>query len=511
MKRTRMTTFGVLIMVLALTVTGCGGAATNTATSKEKVLTVATNADAVTMDPQKTNDAASANVFQQIYNTLVDLTPDMKIKPSLATSWKQIDALTWQFDLRKGVKFQNGEELKASDVKFTFDRLLDPKNASPGSFVLNQVKETKVIDDYTVQVITKQPFAPILYNLTHVASSIINQKAVTEAGTNYGQNPIGTGPFKFVSWQKNSQINMVKFPDYWEGPAKLDKVVFRIIPENVTSIAELRSGGVDILFDLPPDQITQLANDKTITVDRAPSFTVRMLTFNNNEKPFNDPKVRQAVNYAINKEEIARVAYNGAADVATGPLSQAINFANKDLKGYPYDKAKAKALLAEAGYPNGLTTTLYLSNKDTDKKVATIIQAQLKEVGITTDQQVMEWGAFLDKTAKGTPMALLRWITVTGDADNGLYANFQSKNWGSGGNRSFYKNPQVDTLLDAGQTDVDPLKRAADYAKAQELIVQDAPWAFLDVEQSLIGVNKRVNGFINMPTRTYKLYSVSVQ
>lgn len=505
-----------LVLVAGLALAGCGGGQSSTgggsaASGKGNVLTVAQNADAVTLDPHKTNDHSSANVTEQIYNTLVDLTPDIKIKPSLAESWKQVNDTTWEFKLRKGVKFHNGEELKASDVKFTFDRLLDKKTAAPGAFVLNPVKETKVVDDYTVQIITNQPFAPILYNLTHVATSILNEKAVKEGGDNYGLHPVGTGPFKFVKWDKNSQIELAKNNDYFEGPAKLDKIVYRIIPESATALAEIRTGGVDMVMELPPEQVKQLESGQDVKVDKAPGFAVKYLSFDTREKPFNDPRVRQAINYAINKDEVVKGAYSGLATVANGPLSPAVNGAKKDLPGYGNDLEKAKQLLAEAGYPNGFESTLYLSNADLDKKIATITQAQLGKIGIKLNQQVMEWGAFLDKTGKGVPMFILSWITVTGDADNGMYALFHSKNFGGPGNRSFYKNEEVDKLLDAGQSETNPEKRQQDYFKAQELIVKDAPWAFLTVGQNVVGLNKRVQGFINMPTQTYKFYPVSVQ
>lgn len=507
-----------LILVFSVFLAACSNNSSNSATNgssstngKGKILTVAQNADAVTLDPHKTNDLSSANPMQQIYNTLVDLTPDMKVEPSLATEWKQIDDLTWEFTLRKGVKFHNGEELKASDVKFTFDRLIDPKTAAPGSFVMAPVKETKIIDDYKVQIITKQKFAPIIYNLTHVATSILNEKAVKEAGDNYGIKPVGTGPFKFVNWEKASKIEFTRNDDYFQGPAKLDGVVFRVIPESATSVAELQTGGVDVVLDLPPQHIKQFENNNTAQVLKDPSFAVKYLSFDLRQKPFNDPKVRQAINYAVNKEEIIKAAYQDTAVVSNGPLAPAINGAKKDLKGYEYNPEKAKQLLADAGLPNGFKSTIYLSDADIDNKIATILQEQLKKVGIEVTLQVMEWGAFLDKTAEGVPMFILSWITVTGDADNGMYALFHSKNSGAAGNRSFYTNPKVDELLDKGQAETNPDARVQDYHLAQEEIVKDAPWAFLTISQNIVGINKRVEGFVNMPTQNFKFYSVSLK
>lgn len=507
---------GIIPMVLSLTLilTACGGggtASTNSgANSSSKTLTISQQADAVTLDPHKTNDSASANPMCQIYDTLVQLDSSMKIQPDLATEWKQVDDLTWEFKLKSGVKFHNGEELKASDVKFTFDRLLDPKTASPGAFMLTALKEVKVVDDYTVRIVTKTKFAPILYNLTHIATAILNEKAVKEAGTSYGIKPVGTGPFKFVKWDKNSQIILEKNKDYFAGPAKLDKIVIRIIPESATAVSELRTGGVDMSLDLPPQYSNQFAASGDVILEKIPSFSLKYLGFDTRVKPFNDPKVRQAINLATDKDALIKIVYQGTAQQLMAPLPPKINGADPNLKGYGYDKGKAKQLLAEAGYPNGFNSTLYLSDKEIDSKIATVLQSQLKEVGINVDLQVIEWGAYLNKTAIGVPMYILSWTTVTGDADNGMYSLFNSKNFGSPGNRSFYKNEKVDTLLDAGRAETDDAKRVKDYQDAQKLILEDAPWDFLTVNEYLVGMNKRVKGFVQMPTTMFRYYTVSV-
>lgn len=513
MKRFMMKSAFILVIFSLLVLSACSGASESAQSGKaggSNTLTVAQNADAITLDPHKTNDHASANPMQQVYNTLVDLTPEMEVVPSLAESWEQVDDLTWQFKLRQGVKFHNGEELKASDVKFTYDRLLDPSTASPGAFLLEQVSEVKVVDDYTVEIISKEPFAPLIYNLTHVATGILNEKAVTEAGAQYGQKPVGTGPYKFVSWKKDSEILFEKYDDYFDGAPSVDKLVFRIIPESSTAVAELKTDGVDIMIDLPSQHISQFEKSDTVTVDRVPSFSVKYLSFNMQEKPFDDPKVRQAINYATDKEAIVKAAYQGTAVPATSPLAPGLNGFNDSLEGYPFNPEKAKELLAEAGYPDGFSSTLYISDADIDTKLGTILQSQLKKVGIDLNLQVMEWGAFLDETAKGVPMFVLSWTTVTGDADNGMYALFHSKNAGGPGNRSFYKSETVDQLLDNGRKEIDPDKRLTYYQQAQETIVNDATWDFLAVSENIVGVNKRVKGFENMPTGTYKFEGISL-
>ncbi|MDQ0252937.1 peptide/nickel transport system substrate-binding protein [Evansella vedderi] len=377
--------------------------------------------------------------------------------------------------------------------------------------MLASVDEVTIVDEQTVQIKTKEQFAPILYNLTHVATSILNEKAVEEAGDQYGVNPVGTGPFKFVQWNRNSQIVMGKFEEYFEGPAEIDEIVFRVIPESATAVAELRTGGVDLVLDIPASQINTLESADNVHVDTVPGFEVKYLSFDHRQEPFNNPQVRKALNYAINKEALVSAAYRGTAIPATGPLAPGINGANDSLSGYEYDPEKAKQLLAEAGFADGFKTDLYLSDADIDVQIATIIQADLAKIGVEVDLQVTEWGAFLDITGQGVPMFILSWITVTGDADNGMYALFHSDNAGGAGNRSFYSNEDVDRLLDAGRAETDHEQRVANYHEAQEIIVEDAPWAFLAVSQNLVGVHERVQGFVNMPTQNYKLYPVSVQ
>ena len=473
-------------------------------------LVVAQAADAVSLDPHRTNESASAIPMFQIYDTLVKLDADMQIVPGLASEWKQVDDYTLEFKLREDVKFHNGEMLTANDVKFTYDRITDPATAAPAAFMLSTLKETKVIDEHTVQLIFSGKCASMLYNLTHVDMGILNEKAVTEAGDAYAQNPVGTGAFKFVEWKKNQEIVLEKNPDYYGEPATSDRLVFRIIPESSTGIAELQTGGVDILMGVQPQYVPQFAEGSGMKLERFNTFTIKYMGFDMRQKPFDDGRVRQAINYATNKEAIIKVAYNDSAEPLAGPLPARINGRNEDLTPYPYDPEKAKALLAEAGYPDGFTSTLYLSDKEVDTKIATVLQGMLAQVGIKVDLQVIEWGAYLKKTAEGVPMYLLGWTTVTADADNGMYSNFHSSAWGSQGNRMFYKNDRVDELLDMGRSEFNPEERVKLYQEASQIIYDDAAWNFLAAEQSMVGMRDYVEGFQPMPTMCFNFAPVSV-
>ena len=492
------------ILALAL----CAVLGAGAALASGDTLVVGNPTDAVSLDPHRTNDAASALPMFQIYDTLVKLSPEMTIEPSLASEWTQVDDYTLEFKLREGVTFHNGEELKASDVKFTFDRHMDPETAAPAAFMLSTVSEVKVVDDYTVRFITKEKCAALLYNLTHVDMGILNEKAVTEAGDDYANQPVGTGAYKFVSWRKNQDITLVRNDEYFGEKAKVENLIIRIIPEGATMIAELQTGGVDIALNVGSQYVKMFAPGTGMKLEQFNTFTIKYLGFDVRVAPFDDVRVRQAINYATNKEAIVKVAYSDCAEPLAGPLAKNINGYNDSLSPYAYDVEKAKALMAEAGYADGITTTLYISDKEIDTKIATVLQAQLKEIGINVDIQVIEWGTYLQRTAEGLPMFLLGWTTVTADADNGMYANFHSSAWGSAGNRSFYKNERVDELLDSGRAEFDQEARTKLYQEACQIIYDDAAWDFLAAELYNLGMRDNVQGFVPMSTTFFDLSTV---
>ena len=247
----------------------------STALAAGDTLIVGNPLDAVSLDPHRTNDAASALPMFQIYDTLVKLSPEMTIEPSLATEWTQVDDFTTEFKLRQGVKFHNGEELKASDVKFTIERHINPETAAPAAFMLSTVSGVNVVDDYTVQIVTKEKCASLLYNLTHVDMGILNEKAVTEAGDSYATNPVGTGAFKFVSWKKNQEIKLTRNDEYFGEKAKVANLTIRIIPEGATMMAELQTGGVDVALNVGSQFVPMFQPGTGIKLEQFNTFTIK--------------------------------------------------------------------------------------------------------------------------------------------------------------------------------------------------------------------------------------------
>src|SRR5690606_37102252 len=304
-------------------------------------------------------------------------------------SWTQLDELTYEFKLREGVKFHNGEPFKASDVKFTFERLLDPDTRADAKFLLEVIDEVQVIDDYTVRIKTKAPFSPILAHLAHPVAAILNEKAVKEAGDAYGTRvAVGTGPFRLVSWVSQSHLILARFDDYGGEKATVSQLVIRAIPERTVRATELETGNVDIAYDLEPVDRMRLEFDPNIKLFMTESLSASYIGFNVQKPPFDDVRVRQAINYAIDVEPLVDVIYSGQAVQAFGPLSAQVFGAHTDLESYPYDPQKARELLAEAGYPNGFRTSIWTNDNPLRIQIAEVVQQYLADVGIQADVEV---------------------------------------------------------------------------------------------------------------------------
>ncbi len=463
--------------------------------------------DAVSLDPHATNDQPSSRVSRQIYDTLILQTEELELVPALAVEWEQVDDTTFEFKLREGVLFQNGEELKASDVKFTLDRALQSTFIG---HIVGAISDVEVVDDYTVRISTAQPFAPLLTHLAHPATAILNEKAVTEGGEDYGQNPVGTGPFKFVSWTTGDNIVLERFDDYWGTDALVKQVTFRAIPDNSVRTIQLETGELDIAYDIQPSDVARVEADPNLVLQRDANLSTTYVGFNLDKEPFDDVRVRQAINYAIDMEAVVNTVYAGVGAPAKGPLGPNVFGSNQDLVGYGQDVEKAKELLAEAGFADGFSATLWTNENQQRIDIATIVQEQLDAVGIEITVEIVEWGQYLEDTAEGRhDMFILGWTTVTADADYGLYALFHSAQVGNAGNRTFYRNSEVDRLLDLGRSTIDQDERLAAYEEAQVLIRDEAPWIFTWTGENLAGLRKNVTGFKQHPAGHHRLDKVT--
>jgi len=484
-------------------------------------LIIAELSDAKSLDPHGSNDVQSSNVQSNIYETLIVRDKNGELAPGLAESWTQVDDLTWEFKLRTGVNFHDGEAFNAEAVKKNFDRILDPEVASPRAFLYEMVSEVKVIDETTVQFVMEYPFSPLLAHLTHNGGGIISPKSIdadyaaitddVKAGSVISTNPVGTGPFVFDSWTPDSELKLVKNENYWGTPANIDSVTFKVVPESATRVAEIQSGNAHIIGTVEPAQVANVNASGVATVDEALSSSLTYIGFNTQKEPFNNPLVRQAISKAIDRQTLVDSIYEGYGIPAIGPLSADIFGYTDDLNYVEYNIEEAKALLAEAGYADGFSTTIWTNDNPARVNVATVLQQSLKELGIVVEIGVMEFGTYLDKTAAGEhDMFILGWSNATGDADYGLYALFHSSQHGEPGNRSFYTNEKVDELLEAGRREADLTAREGIYKEAMQLLTDDAPMAFVLHPSILTGVANNVSGFYVTSDSMYHLKDVKI-
>ncbi|MEJ2659114.1 MAG: ABC transporter substrate-binding protein [Desulfobacteraceae bacterium] len=464
------------------------------AMTPKDVLVVGQIAEPKSLDPATVTAVNDFRILVNMYDGLVRYKDGtLEVEPALAESWKiSADGKLYTFKLRPGVKFQDGAALNAEAVKFNFDRMLNEDHPYhhtgpfPLSFFLNAIKETKVLDELTVQLRLDEPYAPLLSNLAYPTGLIVSPAAVKKYDKDYGRHPSGTGAFKFAEWESNRKVVLERYEDYWDGAAPLKAVIFRPITDSNTRVTEMLSGGIDLMVEVPPDNVATFQNDKYTVYEQAGPH-LWFLILNCKEGPFQDKRVRQAANMAINREAIVKNVLQGTAEVATGPTPPAFAWAcNKDLRPYPYDPARAKQMIADAGYA-GAEVTFYVTEGGSGMldpiPMGTAIQADLAKAGLKVKIETYEWNTFLGKVNPGlegkADMAEMAWMT--NDPDTLPFLALRSGAWPDKGgfNSGYYANPEVDKLLEKARAATDQGERAALYKKMQALVYDDAPWVFV--------------------------------
>ncbi len=493
--------------------------------STPQVLVFGRGGDSVSLDPGIVTDGESFKVTQNLFETLLNFgKEDTTIQPGLAKDWKvSDDALTYTFTLEEGVKFHDGTDFNADAVIKNVDRWKG--GTAEDFYYFNSMFKAEGADiitsvvaegDYTVVFTLSRPQAPFLKNLAMSPFGIASPTAFEAAGDKFGDNPVGTGPFKFVEWKRNESITIEKFADYWvDGLPKLDKVIFRAIPDNSARLNDLLAGNIDLADGVNPSDGKLVESNATLQLIERPSMNIGYLGLTNTRPPFDNKLVRQAVNYAIDKQAIVDAFFEGRAEVAVNPMPPSISGYNDALTPYPYDPEKAKALLAEAGY-DGKEIELWAMPvarpyMPDAAKVAQVIQKNLEDVGIPSKIVSMEWGTYLEKTKDGEADAfMLGWTGDNGDADNFIYTLLDKDNIGSN-NYAYYSNDEVHDLLIAAQTETEESIRNELYKKAQEIIHDDAPWVPLAHSTPLLAAKSGVTGFLPHPTGSDKLAEVYIK
>jgi ABC-type transport system substrate-binding protein len=519
MKRTGLRALTALLLSAAL-LAGCAGSKTQTpeaskpaASSQPKKLTIAAGTTAVSMDVHKVTDTPSLSVLEHINETLFRITETGEVKPLLADSITAgADNKTYTIKLHKGITFSDGTPFNAEAVKINFERILNKDTKAAFRSLLDPVEKIETPDELTVVLHTKYPFAPIQAHLSHPGTAIIAPSAIAKGDEAMANSTIGTGPYMLKEYKKDQAVTLVKNPKYWGTPANVDEVVFKAVKEDSARVIEAESGTADVVLRVPPTEMERIRNNPNLELSVVPGLRVIYVYFNNQKGPFTNPKLRQAVNYAIDKEAIVKNLLKSAGKPVDAPMAEPV-FGYAKQTPYAYNPEKAKQLLAESGYDTSKPITLYhpTGRYSQDAKIAEAIAVQLKQIGLTVNLKTLEWAQYLAVLGKPlaeneVQMALLGWSPSTMDADYALYELFHSSRWpdNGGSNRGFYKNEQVDKLLEAGRATLDPNERKKYYAEAQKLIWEDAPWIFLHSETQLTAINKKVTGFKVHPSeRTY--------
>ncbi|MCM3591827.1 ABC transporter substrate-binding protein [Brevibacillus borstelensis] len=475
MKKKWLSGLWAVLLVLALGLSGCSQSSSGTGGQKE--LVVAFDSDVPTMDPHMHNEPNAITTNWHIFDSLLFLSRDLKIEPGLAESYEQKDDTTWIFKLRQGVTFHNGEEFNADAVKFSLERVLNEKQKSPQRGNISAISAVNVLDPYTVEIKTKEPYNLLPHRLFYL--SIVPPKYVQEVGDQeFAQKPVGTGPYKFAEWVKGDKIVLEANENYFKGAPKIKKVSFRVIPEVATQIAELQSGGVDIIRMVPPDMLAQLEGNPQLAVTSTPLLRVYYMAFDTKKKPFDDARVRQAMNYAVDIDTIVKkVLADKAVRTPAGVNPNHFGF-DESIKPYPYDPEKAKSLLKEAGYENGFETEIHYFTPGIGQQITDAVISDLSKVGIKAKAKFYpESSSFVEKQRAGDlPFRLGHWGSYSVyDADAILQPMFDSK----GVYGKYFNTPQLDALINEARSSVDQDKRKALYSQAQQLIYKEAPWIFL--------------------------------
>jgi peptide/nickel transport system substrate-binding protein len=470
-------------------------------------IVVAQGVDPTTLDPHDHEEAPATIVLLHLYDTLLVRDKDLQITPWLATSYKNLNPTTWEFTLRQGVKFTNGEEFDAEAAKFSLERAANPAN-NLKSTVLRTISHVDVVDKYTIRIVTQKPFPTLAANLCNRGAMVPPKYFQEHDKAFLARNPVGTGAFKFVRWVKDDRIELEANEQWWHGAPAIKTLIFRPIPEETTRMSALQTGEVDIATNVPPHLVKELKNHPKVTISSAPSQRVIFMPIYTVQcemaqgawdctKPIQgptaNPKVRQAINYAVDVDSIIQNVLEGQGIRIATPLTTRHFGYDPTLKPFPYDPAKAKQLLAEAGYPDGIDLVLHSPNGryPKDKEVAEAVAGQLTKAGIRTQLKVYEWTTYMNNISYrhgGAPIWLIGWGNPTWDADYTLAYFFRT-----GEILANYGNPEVTALLEAARSTMDQQTRQESYFKVGKILIEDAPVLSLYQQIDNYGVSRNVD------------------
>lgn len=465
-------------------------------------------ADAEGLDPAKVSSFSSVTGFENVYSSLLRFDKGMNVIPELAEKWEiSPDNLRYTFHLRKGIKFHNGRPFVAKDVQFSLMRLIDKATGSPNSWGFDAIDHVDAPDDGTAIIVLKAPYAPMLNHLAEQVAAMVPEEEVKKHG-DLQKTMVGTGPFTFVEWVPGTRLKLQRNPNYWEeGLPYMDAITFQPIPDDTARSTALRTGTVDFIEYVPQKDVPILQQDSNLALVGGLRNSYGYVGFNTARKPFDNVKVRQAFNWAVDPKEVVDVAAFGFGDPLDGggPLPKHDWAYAADLHVYKKDIEKAKQLMAEAGYPNGFKATIKGGAQyDWIVKTAESVAEQVKPLGVELQVIRQEWGLHLNDifTKKDFDAVALGWIGFT-DPDDYMYGQFHS---GQAWNFVGLNDPQVDHLLDAGRATLDQTQRKQIYHDLQARLLDLAPYIFLYTQHQYEGLQTNVKGFEPMANASRKSF-----
>lgn len=483
----------------------------------DDVLVIGQTAEPKSLDPHVATSLNDFRILVNIYEGLVRFGDGtLEPEPALARDWEVSDeGRRYTFRLREQVRFHDGTPFDAPAVKFNFERMLNADHPLhhtgpfPLAFFFDKIERIEVVDRYRVAFELVEPFAPLLANLAYPTGLLVSPASVRQHGVQYGRHPAGTGPFRFLDWEPRRRVMLERNPHYWGEPARPRLLIFRPLADPMTRVAELMAGGIDLVTELSPDNVSLLRRDPRFQVHEQTGPHLWFLILNTREGPFRDRRVRQAVNFALNKRALVEQVLQRTASVAVGPVPAAFGWAyEEELEPYPYDPGRARTLLHAAGLTTGLSLRLLAPTSGSGMlapvQMATAIQGDLAAVGVDVTVETYEWNTFLAKVNRGlagqADMAEMAWMTNDPDTLPYLTLRGAATPDQGGFNAGYYENPRVDALIEAARTTTNRDERARLYRALQRIVHEDAPWLFVASWRQNAVTTRRLGGLRLQPS-----------
>ncbi|MCK9419190.1 MAG: ABC transporter substrate-binding protein [Nitrospirae bacterium] len=480
------------------------------------------NSNPTTLDPALITDVQGGGIAAKLFNGLVRFNENLDIVPDVARSWKlSDDHVTYTFHLRRDVRFSNGRKITARDFKYSFERVLTPETKAPLTWVLDRIEGAndfiagkagsvsgiRVLNDHTLAIKLQRPFGPFLSLLAMTAAYVVPREEVERLGQNFGTHPVGSGPYLLTEWKHGQFIVLAAREDYFEGRLKLTGIFYRVIPEDLTAVMEFETGHLDVL-QIPSSEYKRYTTDPEWRdqVYGKPGLNSYYLGLNCTRPPFDDIRVRQAVNMAVDRKHILNTIFEKRGVLAGGPIPPGLWKSTallKNSEGYGFDPDKARKLIREAG-AEGKTIRIFITADPEVLDIIEVVQSYLSRAGLKAEIVQLDWSAFKAAVNEGEPDAFwLSWWADYPDPENFLFPLFHSANAGSSGNRTRCLDPELDRLIETAQQTMDAHLRYHLYRQAEKRVIRNAPWLFMWHKTDYLVIQPWVKDF-----KIYPLYSI---